>query len=95
MRALIVALGLAACGRDNASAPSCDQVVDHLLDVTKQQLAGHGSAELGRRDDMIAQCKELDLPAGKRACLVGAKTLTELAACKVGALNGSPRRHRD
>ena len=73
---IVIAIG---CNKQDPGPP-CDQVVDHLLDVTKQQLTGHGGAELGNRAKLIAECKERKSPAYNR-CALGAKDLTGLAEC--------------
>jgi hypothetical protein len=64
--------------------------MDHILEVSKQQLVGHGDMELGQRDAMIAQCEARNLDADKRRCLYKASTLDELAACKAGDTSAPP-----
>ena len=90
---------IAACGKSEPPAPSCTQVTDHILEVSKQQIVGHGDMQLGQRDAMIAQCEARKLPADKRNCLVAAKTLAEIASCKAGDAGAEPgpvpeRQHR-
>ena len=89
MRWTILVL-LAACGNDEPPPPSCRAVMDHILEVSKQQLVGHGDMELGQRDAMIAQCEARNLDADKRRCLYKATTLDQLAACKAGDTSAPP-----
>jgi hypothetical protein len=91
MRRVIFCVVLAACGRDEPAAPSCRAVMDHILEISKEQIVGHGDMELGgQRDQMIAQCEARNLDADKRRCLYAAKNLNELAACKAGDANATP-----
>lgn len=87
MRFVVALLVVAGCKSD---APSCAQVTDHLLVVTKQQVVGHDTEELANRDVMIAQCEARELSADTRRCLLAARTLTEIAACKAGDATATP-----
>jgi small lipoprotein (TIGR04454 family) len=80
---ILVFAALAACGgkKDDDGAPTCAQVVDHLLTVTKQQLAGHAGMEQKMRKQMIDHC-ETSVSPDARHCLINAKTLDALADCK-------------
>src|SRR5690349_1197009 len=71
-----------ACGAD--SGPSCTQVTDHMLEVTKQEIAGHGDELLGQRRQMIEQCETRKMTADQRRCLVAAKDMAGFAACRAG-----------
>ena len=78
---LVVLLLVAACKSDQA-APSCEKVVDHMLEVTKQQMPAHGGmGDLGDRKAMIEQCNKRNLTAAQRKCLMASKNLTEIANC--------------
>jgi len=90
MRWIMVAMLVAACGKAEDPGPTCAQVTDHMLEVTKQQLVGHGDMVLGQRNAMIAQCESRTMPAQTRKCLVAAKTLDAIAACRAGKTDGSP-----
>lgn len=80
--AAALACSLAACAKAKpAPDPTCDQVVDNMLAVTKQQLTGHGDLELGNRKVMIAQCEQRALTAAQRRCLATAKDLAAIAGC--------------
>src|SRR5688500_20318719 len=87
--ALLVAL-LVACGskKQEDQGPSCDKVVDHMLDLTKQMLPGHGDQPMGDRKAMIDQCVQRKMPASMRSCLLAAKPPDEPAACRRA---GKPR----
>jgi hypothetical protein len=84
--AVLAALAaLAACKDD--PGPSCAQVTDHMLEVTKQMLAGHdGMGQLGDRKAMIAQCEQRNLTKQVRQCLMTAKDLDGFAACRKSAV---------
>jgi hypothetical protein len=85
MRGLAIVMLLAAgCQSGADSAPSCAAVVDHLLEVTKTGLTGHGNMELGNRGAMITQCEQRKQSATERRCLFAAKTMTEIAGCSAG-----------
>ena len=62
--------------------PACPQVVDHMLEITKQQYGGHGGLELANRKQMIAECERRGYPRAMRVCLTGAKTLEDLGTCQ-------------
>jgi hypothetical protein len=84
IRLVLLAALLVACSKKKAedAAPSCDQVVDHMLEVTKQMLPGHGDQPMGDRKAMIAQCEQRNMPAAQRRCLVAAKSFDDLAKCR-------------
>jgi hypothetical protein len=73
-------LVVAACHKD--PGPPCPQVVDHMLDVMKTGLAGHGSLQLGNRKLMIEHCEKAGFTAAARSCIVAAKDMNGLAQCK-------------
>lgn len=84
MRWLLAVALLAGCSKKADRGPSCAEVTDHMLEVTRQQLTGHGEMELGNRKAMIAQCEERKMPAATRKCLVAATDLPAIAACRAG-----------
>ncbi len=82
MRAVLIAALLVACQKEDPGPP-CDKVVDHMLDVTKQQLPGHeGMTMTGERKAMIRQCEQRKYTAQERKCLLEAKGLDGFAACR-------------
>jgi hypothetical protein len=87
---LALALVLVACNKDDPG-PSCAQVVDHVLEVTKQALPGHETVgALGDRKSSIDQCEARKLPKQTRQCLLAAKTLDGFGEC-YKAVRGTPR----
>jgi small lipoprotein (TIGR04454 family) len=80
-RLVLVAALLVACGKKD-SGPPCDQVVDHMLDLTKQMMPGHDPESLGNRKQMIDDCKSRKMSAATRRCLLDAKSFNDLATCK-------------
>ena len=81
MRILLLVLVAAACSKTADKGPSCAQVVDNMMTVTKQQLTGHGDLEVQNRGQMIEQCEKRDLTVDQKKCLATAKDLTGIAAC--------------
>jgi hypothetical protein len=81
IRLLLLAAFLVACSKKDHAGPSCDQVVDRMLELTKQMIPGHDPQSLGDRTQMIDQCKQRNMPAEVRACIVAAKNLDDLATC--------------
>lgn len=78
-RCLLLVLVVAGCKKD--PGPSCEQISDHMLDVTKTAMPGHDPSYLGDRKAMIAQCEKRNLTRDQRTCLMKAKTLPELGDC--------------
>jgi len=70
---------LVGCSKDEG--PPCSAVVDHMLEVTKQ-MAGHEDMKLGDRKQMIGLCEKKSYTADEKRCLVAAKDLNAIAACR-------------
>ena len=79
-RCSLIVLVVAGCKKE-PPPPSCDQITDHMLEVTKQALPGHDPSELGDRKAMIAQCEKRNLTREQRNCLMKAATLPALGDC--------------
>jgi hypothetical protein len=80
--AVCALLFVAACGgKKAADAPSCEKVVDAMLNVTKQAMPNHGDMEMGNKKQMVAECERRNLSDDQKRCIVGAKDLTALATC--------------
>ncbi len=85
MRSLLLLVILVGCGGKKDSGPSCDQVVDHMLEVTKQQMMGHEGANFNsQRKAMVSQCETRNMSTEMRTCLIGAQTIAEIAKCRGG-----------
>jgi hypothetical protein len=83
MKPLAIVFGLAACGgKSEPEAPSCAQVMDHILEITKNQLVGHGDEVKTQRAAMVKQCEERKLAPALRKCLFESKTLDDIAKCQ-------------
>ncbi|HUS27843.1 MAG TPA: hypothetical protein VMZ53_05025 [Kofleriaceae bacterium] len=78
----ICLLVLVVAGCEKSPGPSCEQISDHMLDVTKQAMPGHDPAYLGDRKAMVAQCEKRNPTREMRNCLMKAKTLAELGECQ-------------
>src|SRR5512140_3969532 len=84
MRSLVLLLLLSGCSKKD-SGPTCEQVVDHMLEVTKQQLMGHEEANLvSQKTAMVAQCEKRNMATEVRTCLMGAQTISDIAKCRGG-----------
>jgi small lipoprotein (TIGR04454 family) len=95
-RAVLLAI-LVGCGGKKDSGPSCEKVVDHMLEVTKQQLMGHDGANFSQqKKGMIKQCEDRNYSGEIRTCLVAAQTISDIAKCRGGKTDvfEKPRRPR-
>jgi len=96
LRRAVLLVILVGCGKKD-SGPSCEQVVDHMLEVTKQQLMGHETVNLSsQRKAMVAQCESRNMTTEMRTCLLGAQTIADIAKCRGGKTDmlERPRRPR-
>jgi small lipoprotein (TIGR04454 family) len=74
---------LIACGGKKDEGPTCEQVTDRILEVTAQALEGHQNTNLpSQRKAMIDQCEKRQMSLETRTCLMGAKTIAEIATCR-------------
>lgn len=82
MRAWLLVAVLFACSKKEDPGPTCDQVVDHVLTVSKQLLVGHeGLGGATDRKAMLDQCAKRNMSKELRECLVAAKDLDGLGNC--------------
>lgn len=72
--AIVAALAVHYCG--SSSAPSCDAVLDHALEL-EPELAVFFQGEV--RDLAVERCEEL--PVATRRCVLEASTPAQLDAC--------------
>ncbi len=94
MRWIVVMIALAGCGKKDPG-PSCDQVVDHMLEVTKAQLMGHENTNMmSQKKAMVAQCEQRDMSSDVRTCLMAAQTITEIAKCRGSKTDINERQRR-
>ena len=94
MRWIVVMIALAGCGKKDPG-PSCDQVVDHMLEVTKTQLMGHENTNLmSQKKAMVTQCEQRDMSSDVRTCLMAARTITEIAKCRGSKTDINERQRR-
>lgn len=76
--ALIV---LAACQKQEDPGPSCTQLTDHMLQVTRQSLLGHEAMSKNIREQSIAQCEQRHLTKATRVCMMAANDTAGLVEC--------------
>jgi hypothetical protein len=80
---IMMCLVLAACGGKKDEGPSCEQVTNHILEVTKQNLPGHENTNIAnQKKAMVDQCEKKQMPSEVRTCIMGAKTISEIAKCR-------------
>jgi len=92
---IALALLVAACGKkDDDSAPTCAQVVDHMLVITKQEtIAGHDNMGNKVKAPMIQQCESgpMAMSAEMRRCVINAKDVNALGECTAKSGHPKPR----
>jgi hypothetical protein len=81
LAALVVSMVVAGACKNKDDGPSCAQVVDHMLDVLKQGLTGHGTIEVSDRQQRIQYCEQHQLSVDARRCLFAAKDLATFGDC--------------
>lgn len=87
MRWLVAVVLLASCQSKPAEkVPSCAELTEHLYSVTKIAYPGHGDMEMGNRKNEVAACEARKPSAGERRCIMAAKDLTAVAACRKPAV---------
>ncbi len=85
MRSLLMVAILVGCGGKKDPGPPCEKVVDHMLEITKQQLMGHEGANFNsQRKAMVTQCENRNMSTEMRTCLIGAQTISDIAKCRGG-----------
>jgi hypothetical protein len=82
MTRLVLAAALLMACKQKDPGPPCDQVVDHMLELTKQMMPGHDQDSLGSREQLIKDCKSRKMSAATRRCLLDAKSFNDLATCR-------------
>lgn len=79
-RLILLAAFLVGCKEDKG--PPCEQVVEHMLEVTKQAMPGHDPGALGDRKAMVDQCEKRNMPSKLRKCLMSATSMAGFAECQ-------------
>jgi hypothetical protein len=75
--AVVLALG---CGKSEDPGPSCEQVTDHVFEITSKAFPGHG--DMGNRKAYIESCKSRNLSASEKRCMLAAQDTLSLAKCR-------------
>lgn len=81
--AVVLALGCnlgLGCGKSEDPGPSCEQVTDHVFEITSKAFPGHG--DMGNRKAYIESCKSRNLSASERKCMLAAQDTLSLAKCR-------------
>jgi hypothetical protein len=83
IRLVMVAAFLFACSsKKGDTGPSCDKVVERMVELLRQTKQGQDMAALDDRKKLVDQCEQRKLPASVRACMVDAKSFSDFAACR-------------
>ena len=72
--------GCDSCGSKD-DGPPCHAVVDHMLELTKA-LPEHEGMAMGNRKQMIGLCEQKNYTADEKRCILAAKDLTAIGACR-------------
>lgn len=87
---VVVVAALAACSRSAPEkVPTCAELTEHLFAVTKIAYPGHGDMEMGNRNAEVAACEARKPSPGERRCMMAAKDLAGVAACRKPSVQGS------
>ncbi|HLL24864.1 MAG TPA: hypothetical protein VK427_22175 [Kofleriaceae bacterium] len=95
MKRIVLAFVLAACSEKSAkqadTGPSCAEVTDNMLKIMQAQYPGHGDmGAMGNREQTIQQCEVRKMPASEKRCIVAAKTVEDLGACRRASIPKAP-----
>ena len=83
MKRMLLVLLIAACSKKAEKVPTCAEVTDNMLKIVQSQYPGHGDmGAMGNRDSAIKQCESRNMPANEKRCIVNAKTVEDLGACR-------------
>ena len=82
-RIVLLVVVLAACSKKAEKVPTCAEVTDNMLKIVQSQYPGHGDmGGMGNRESAIQQCESRNMPANEKRCIVNAKNVEELGACR-------------
>ncbi len=84
---LVSAAFVCGCGskKQEDQGPSCDQVADHMVEITQQQLMGHESVSFkSQKKALVRGCEMKKMGPSTRKCLMDAKTIHDIAKCRGG-----------
>jgi hypothetical protein len=85
MKRIVLVVLLAACSKKAAEekVPTCAEVTDNMLKIVQSQYPGHGDmGGMGNRESAIQQCESRNMPANEKRCIVNAKNVEDLGACR-------------
>lgn len=85
---LVLLIAHAACSKKaDEKVPTCAEVTDNMLKIVQGQYPGHGDmGGMGNRENAIKQCESRNMPASEKRCIVKAKNVEELGACRRASL---------
>lgn len=82
---LIIGLAGAGCSKKQQAqgeVPTCAQITEHVYKVTRIAFPGHGDMEMGNRKSDIKECEARNVSATERRCIMAAKDMAGVAACR-------------
>ncbi|MBA3395393.1 MAG: hypothetical protein H0T89_22285 [Deltaproteobacteria bacterium] len=89
----VASLALASCSKpEQAAAPTCEQVTDHVLAMVQKQYPGHGDmGGMGNRSAEVEQCKARQVTAKERRCILAATDMESIGRCRKGSQTAAPK----
>lgn len=88
----LVSSGAGCSKQAEKKAPTCAEVTDHVLAIVQVAYPGHGDmGGRGNRDLEIQQCEARKVSAKERRCIVAAKDMAGIAACRKGTIRNDFR----
>jgi hypothetical protein len=88
--ALAIVLGVGCKKTENEKVPTCAEVSAKLAAVTKIAYPGHGDMEMGSSKRDVEACEIRKPTAKERRCIMAAKDLAGVTACRKAALDQQP-----
>jgi hypothetical protein len=90
-RIVLVLVVLGACSKKAEKVPTCAEVTDNMLKIVQGQYPGHGDmGAMGNRENAIQQCEARNMPANEKRCIVNAKNVEDLGACRRASMPKDP-----
>jgi len=84
--ALVVTLCLAACSKKDLTVAECEQLSDHMIEVSSQSAADKASQRAKNNADpghaeLMKQCTR-DTSRSQFDCMIAAKSVVAIGGCK-------------
>jgi hypothetical protein len=80
--AIALALGCGCERKKEDPGPTCEQVADHMNEISRKAYPGHGDMmPASSRKVYVAQCQSRKLTGKQRRCILDAQSIEAMAAC--------------